>query len=237
MADLDVIQDIAQRNLVIPLESGQKDVYLWEHAKRITRAAHRIAIIENLTQAIDPIALSVAGWFCEAGWVVESASQSLARNQIKSRVTSAVQRELAASLLVSELSGILEQQALDYAARCVRSLSERPVESIEARIIMDADSLEECGPICLWQMVRQHAFEGRALDEVLEAWEMRKKYGYWNAIINDSIHFESVKAIARSRLDAVDRYVAQIRDNIEGADIVAYARDHADAFDHTNTPR
>lgn len=219
MAQIDAIREVARRSLVIPLENGREDRFLWEHTGRVVRAAHLIAQIEKITDSLDAEVLTVAAWFSNAGWIVEFEQGKVTREGIRSRTTSPVQRELGASLLIAKLSKILEHRVVDQAAMCVRSLGERQVERLDARLILDADCLEECGPLSLLQMVRQQAFQGRGLDEVLKAWTRRTEYGYWKALINESIHFPSVRAIAKKRLDYLNHYVEQLRTCHDAGDI------------------
>jgi len=219
MAQMDAIREIARRCLVIPLESGREDRFLWEHTCRVVRAAMMIARIEKITDSFDAEVLTVAAWFANAGWVVEFEQGKVARESIRAKTTTPVQRELGASLLTARLSDVLDHRIVEQAALCVRSLGERPVDRLDARLILDADCLDECGPLSLLQMVRLQAFQGRGLEDLLNAWTRRNEYGYWKALINDSIHFPSVRDIARRRLEYMDRYVEQLRACHEAKDI------------------
>jgi len=228
MANLDAIREIARQKLAIPADGGRVDWFLWEHTQRVVGAASAIVRLEGLDDGVDPIVLTCAAWFYDAGWAVEYHQGHVAREAIRAKVTTSVQRELGASLMADALKGTVDARRIDLASACIRALGERPVDRTDARVILDADSLEDCGPLCLWQMIRQNTFEGRGMQGVLDAWQARQQYGYWNALINESIRFESVKTIARRRLAQLDQFVDQLRASHTGEDLRAAERSQAD---------
>jgi len=221
MVGLDTIRNIARRSLVIRTPDGTEDLALWEHSQRVANSAADIAQLEQAADSIDEIVLTAAAYYHEAGWIVQYRDGRVSREQILARITTSVQRELGAVLMEQDLADHLPRQTLTTASDCIRKLNNREVDILEARLIVDADSLEECGALSLWHMVRKHTFDGKGLEGILESWETKKQYNYWDALINDSIYFESVRHIARQRLTVLDNLIAEVRKNHYGDDIRA----------------
>ncbi len=119
------------------------------------------------------------------------------------------------------MKDLLPADTIVRAADCLRSLSDHEVESLESRLVADAENLDEFGALSLWQMARKQAMEGKAMEAAIKTWETQKQYGYWSARINDSFRFEAVKQIAHERLVTFDKIIQQLKAHHNGDDLTA----------------
>ena len=197
---------------MIPFGRNRSDVFLWEHAVRVTSTALRIAHLPELaSQQVDLDVLQAAALYHDSGWVVQFREGQITREDVLAKLPTPVQRELAASLFEESLTELLPAETLAGASACIRMLNDHDVDVAEAWIIVEADNLEECGPLSLLRLWRRHTFEGKGLQAIVERWQTQRRYGYWDARINDTIRLDAVKKIARQRLKALDRVVEELR--------------------------
>lgn len=221
MVDLDAIQTAARHCLVLRTVGGGEDTHLWDHTMRVVRGVKAIVHLEALESRVDCAVLMAAAFFHDAGWVVQLEGSHTASGALLTRSTSSGQRELGAGLMEKSLADILPADKLQAASSCIRALNDRKAESLEARLIVAADALDECGPLCMWQMIHKHASDKRGVSGMLEAWETKKRYSYWNALIKDAIQFDSARGIAMKRLEILDRIFADLKCTLEGMDLDA----------------
>jgi hypothetical protein len=119
----------------------------------------------------------------------------LGRTSLKDRA------EQAAELLVSQLGEEVDETLLDRTTRLLQELPQRAPMLDEARLLADAVNLDDFGLTGLIVQVIQLARQGDGVAQVADGCEKREQYGYWDARLRDGFHFESVRAIARRRLD------------------------------------
>ncbi len=220
MSELDVIRARAQRDLVLVTKSGLKDVRLWEHSNRVTETALKIAKLPGIGgTSVDETVLTVVGLYHDAGWITQWADGEVTREAICSKPTSSLQRDLAAVMMEASLKELLPPKTLEFAASCIRVLSDHKIDILESQFVAEADNLDEFGALYLWRLARKHTLEGKALEAAIKTWETQKQYGYWTARINDSFRFEPVKVIAHKRLQVFDDVIQQLKAHHLGLDL------------------
>ncbi len=221
MADQSPIWERARRDLVFMDEDGNQDVFLWEHVQRVARNARHIAMLPEVpTRRIDRNALEAAALYHDAGWVCQLREGAVHRLEILCKPTCERQHHLAAALLAESLSDHLKPRTLETAAMLVRQLGDRHLRAVEARILADADALDDIGSLSLWNMVRRHTFEGKGIEAALQTWQRQREFRFWEARINKSVHFEVVKRIALQRLEQLDQFMSILARHDSAADLL-----------------
>jgi hypothetical protein len=220
MAKLKPIWEIARRDLVLDVGQGQTDVFLWEHAERVTRAAEKIADLPDVTGGrLDRAALTAAALYHDAGWALQYRDHLIPRSDILSRPTSDLQRELAAALLEDRLASVLTESSRSTATECLRQVNNHDTTLPEAQVLAEADSLDEIGVLFFWQIVRRQSNEGKGIQAAVDMWRAQKAYSFWEARIRDSFRFESVRQLARCRLAHFAKVMDELAREHCGGDI------------------
>jgi hypothetical protein len=220
MAKLKPIWEIARRDLILDVGQGQADVFLWEHAERVTRAAERIADLPDVVRGrLDRVALTAAALYHDAGWVVQYRDGLIPRSDILARPTSDLQRELAAALLQDRLGSVLTESSRSTAADCLRQLNNHDTTLLEAQVLAEADNLDQIGVLSFWQVVRRQSNEGKGIQAVVDTWCRQKEYHFWETRIANSFRFESVRQLARCRLAHFAKFMDELAREHRGDDL------------------
>lgn len=214
------IAAVGKQFLTLQDEQGRTDPWLFEHSDRVARAALNIARLPEVREEQpDLAALTIAALFHDAGWAVQFRQGRLDRWQVLSRPTNDVQRELAAGLLQEQIGHLAPANVLRLAADAIRSFTDREAETVEARILSDANNLDDFGVPYILRQFRQYQSEGRTLDQLLSSWSRQQEYRYWEARINDGFHFETPRAAARRRLGSMEAVLATLARDLSAADL------------------
>jgi hypothetical protein len=216
----DAIGSQARADLVVPTDQGGEDVFLWEHSERVARNARHIAALPEVGDpGPDPHALIAAALYHEAGWIERLRSREIRREELLIRPRSGAHLEEAAMILEHRLSALLPQESLIRAADAIRGLHDHNTASVEARIVAEADTLEQFGLLSLWLTIRRGVVDGKGVQNAIDTWRRRREFGYWRALLNDSFRFPSIRAVAERRLDELERVMAQLERQHDSADL------------------
>jgi hypothetical protein len=109
--------------------------------------------------------------------------------------------EQAAELLVSTMGDDIDETLLDRATQLLQELPQRSPKLNESRILADALNLDDFGVLGLVQQAMQLSRQGAGVQQLVEAFDKREEYGYWQARLKDSFHFDPVRKMARRRLE------------------------------------
>lgn len=180
---------------------GEEDIFLWEHSARVARTAQTVAGHPEIAPAVtDPVALLVASLYHDAAWVVRCRNGECARADLFIRPLSLEQRESALDVMEQSLAGVVPPPILERAARIIREFPDRDTSLSEARVLADAETLEDVSLASLWVAVRRGVLEGKGVQAVLDQWNRRREYHFWDARLKEGFHFPAVRAIAQRRL-------------------------------------
>lgn len=211
MAEQDAIWSRAREDLILVDHQGHEDVFLWEHATRVARSTRVIGALPEVSgHKLDHAALTAAALYHDSGWAIQFRQGAIDRAAILGRPTSREQRELAIGLLEKRLVSELPTPSLQLASKCIEALDQRDTDIVEAQVLADADSLDHMGPLLLCQIVRGVGLEGKGVQTMVAKWRTKKTYGFWKSCIDAFFRFESVRIIARRRLEKVDRFMADL---------------------------
>ncbi len=213
------------RELLTLHVDGATDLSLWEHSERVAQSAELLARLPEIgTDRPDADACTVAALFHDAGWAVQYQQGIVQRWQLLSRPTSDVQRELGAAALIETVGRVLPQETVEIATEAIRHLNVRNTSLVEARVVAEAEALDEIGLLFLLRQFRQYQAEGRPLEQLLKTWLRQLEYRYWDARIND-LKFEVTRRIARERLHAVEQFMHAFARDREAGDLRAALRE------------
>jgi hypothetical protein len=175
-------------------------------------------------QIDEPLALPAAALFHDAGWAVQVKQGRAERSQVLGRPTNDIQRELGAGMMQEQIGHLLPAAALRIAGDAIRQCNDREATLIEARLLADADNLDEFGVLNVLRQFRQYQSEGRSVEQLLASWARQHEYRYWDARLNDGFHFETTRELARRRLAAVELFMSALARDHSGLDVQAAVR-------------
>ncbi len=222
---LDRARQRAKQLLLLPIDETRHDPWLWEHATRVMHLAQTLGAWSELGgHAPDPTVLAVAGLFHDAGWALECRQGRYARWQVLTRPTNDLQRELSAAVLLEELNPLLPGPLLRQACEAIRQCNDRRTTLLEARVLADADALDEMGMVYILRQFRQYEAEGRPLQQLVDTWQRQKEYRYWELRLADGFHWDATRALARARLASIDAFMKALERDLAGADLMAYVK-------------
>ncbi|UCD29449.1 MAG: HD domain-containing protein [Planctomycetota bacterium] len=198
-------------DLCFQVEYAPVDTVVWEHSSRVTRLADTIVSLQEIsTGDVDNNALEVAALYHDAGWVVQVQSGRLLPQEIFLRPATDLLRELGADWTTERLTDLVPEGVLNSAAQIIRQVGNRQTNILEAQVLAEADNLDEIGPQAICLMIRKQQAEGRTLQNLIDTWERRDQYNYWEARIKDCFRFPSVRRLAEHRLEKMRRFIADL---------------------------
>lgn len=221
----DKIESRARAVLSVTTEFDGEDIFLWEHSMRVAHNARCIAGFPEVCDVPpDLVAVTAAALYHEVGWIERLRSREIRRVELLIRPRIASQSEEAAMMLERSLSDLLPQESLTRALEAVRSLYDRDAESVEARIVSEADNLDQFGLLSLWLVIRRGIVDGKGVQNVIDTWKSRKDFGYWKALLDDSFQLPSVRAVAEERLDQLEHLMEGLELQHLGEDLAQFSR-------------
>lgn len=219
--DLDAIRKRARADLLITRPHGDPDVFLWEHSVRVAENARRIARLPEVrARSPHEDAIVVAGLYHDAGWVTRVDCGEIDPVEVLLGPTSQPTCEQSALILERSLRRIIPPDVLNLSAETVRCRNDRSTESVEAHVVAEADALDEFGVLPLWLLVRRGVADGKGVQATIDAWHRKKEYRFWGARLKDSFRYNAVRELARARLERLERFMSEIRNEHTGKDVI-----------------
>ena len=211
---------LARQLLVLPIDEGHRDLWLWEHSERVMRLTQMIAGLPQVGgQAADLTALAAAALFHDAGWVLDYQQGRFARWQLLTRPTNDIQRELAAAMLQEEAGHLLAGATARLACDAIRQCNDRNTTLLEARILAEAEALDSFGVLYVLRQFRQYQAEGRPTQQLIDSWQRQKEYRYWEVRLSEGFRYDVPRELARRRLEAVDAFMNALGRDLHGDDL------------------
>jgi HD superfamily phosphodiesterase len=90
----------------------------------------------------------------------------------------------------------------------------------EAKILSDAQNLDDMGIVGIFSLLRNSSLRGKGPSDVLRSWKKKIDYGYFQARLKESFHFESVKRIAKKRFELTENFMSRLQDECSAKDIL-----------------
>lgn len=210
----------AKAFLTIEISPGVQDTWLAEHSERVMRLAQLITAAPELArQPLDAGALAAAALFHDAGWIVELKQGRWDRAQLLTRPTNDIQRELGAAVMGEQVGHIMLPQSVRVAAEAIRQCNQKNARLLEARVLAEAESLDELGAVFVLRQFRHYQAEGRPIQQLVDSWQRQQEYRYWDLRLAEGFRFEFTRDLARRRLDDVDAFMRALGRDLRGDDV------------------
>lgn len=225
VTDLKPVIAAAKDLLTLPSDSPAGDRWLWEHAARVAHLTQLLALWPEAREIggdpPDRTAVTVAALFADAGWAVQVRRGEIKRWEVLNRPTNDFQREYGVGALQDHAGEFLLAETAQTAARAIREWPDRYTKVPEARVLSEAENLDEIGVLYVLRQFRQWEYQvdGRPLEQLVASWSQLVEYRFWEARINDCLRWETTRHIARERLRAVEQFMVALARDCEATDL------------------
>jgi len=222
MSELKIVMDIAEQVLVKPAQHGGLDKSIWDRSKRLVRYVDLICQMSELIESavqIDYFCLRSAGYLSYAGLV--SYSKPGAGEEGRGGCDNSRNNFLghSAEIAAGWLAGKVDSIKIEKICRIITESADNLSRMTEAMILSDARNLDDMGVTGLFKEIKRYAFDGRGETEAVGSWQKKLDYGYWQARLKEGFRFESVRRVAEQRLVAAERFMDQLKVEIQASDL------------------
>jgi HD superfamily phosphodiesterase len=222
MPELEPIIEIARGVLVGQSPLGRDDTFLFDHSVRVMQVAQRLSeCAEVRSWRLDRFALAVAALFHQAATVRLEEERRTSTVYAAATMSAEDVKEYSAELAGDRLKGKLPARQRELVQEIIRRAHDAAVGLAEAKILSDADSLDDLGALGVWRDLRRSVLEGRNVEDAVRAWQRREQYGYWETRVREAFHLETARRLAESRLAAARAFMQQLAREREAADLPA----------------
>jgi len=211
MPDLTVMKEIAEQVLTIPTRKGTPDRYLVDRAHRVLRHCGSLSQLSDVACfQIDRECLDVAALFRDAGFARYACQEDKAARMVLADLTDEDLRDFSAQLVQEMLEELLNPRQMERVCSIIIESGKRETILVEAMILSDARNLDDMGAVGIFNDLRRYVVHGRGVSEAITSWNRKLEYNYWAARLRESFRFESVRNIARKRLDLAEQFMRQL---------------------------
>jgi len=218
--EIEPLIEEARDVLVTASPLGREDRFLFDHAVRVMRVAERLSHCREVRQwRIDRFALQVASLFHQAATVRLDEERRTSTVYAAATMSAEDVKEYSAELAGDRLRGRVPGRQLARIQEIIRRAHDASIDLAEAKILSDADSLDDIGALGVWRDMRRYILEGRAVADTVRAWQQREQYGYWEARLREAFNLETARRLAERRLEAARRFKEQLAVEREALDL------------------
>ena len=222
MPEIEPIIEIARGVLVGRSPLGRDDTFLFDHSLRVMRVAQRLASCREVRAwRMDRFALAVAALFHQAATGRLEEERRTSTVYAAATMSAEDVKLYSAELAGDRLRGKVPARPLELVQEIIRRAHDATIDLAEAKVLSDADSLDDIGALGVWRDLRRHVLEGRAVADASHAWEQREQYGYWATRVRDVFNLATARRLAESRLGAARAFMQQLASERDAADLPA----------------
>jgi len=222
MPEIEPIIEIARGVLVGRSPLGRDDTFLFDHSLRVMRVAERLAACREVRAwRMDRFALAVAALFHQAATGRLEEERRTSTVYAAATMSAEDVKLYSAELAGDRLRGKVLARQLELVQEIIRRAHDATIDLAEAKVLSDADSLDDIGALGVWRDLRRHVLEGRAVADASRAWEQREQYGYWATRVRDVFNLATARRLAESRLGAARAFMQQLASERDAADLPA----------------
>ncbi len=220
MPEIESVMELARDLLIGRSPLGREDTFLYDHSVRVMRVADRLARCpEAADWRIDRFALAAAAIFHQAATVRLDEERRTSTVYAAATMSPEDIKAYSAEVAGDRLADKVPERQLELIQEVIRRAHDATVEMNEAKLLSDADSLDDIGTLGVWRDLRRYVLEGRAIDDALRAWQRRDQYGYWDARVRDVFNLDTARKLAEKRLAAARAFMEALARERDGADI------------------
>jgi len=222
MPEIEPIIEIARGVLVGRSPLGREDTFLMDHSLRVMRVAERLGQCKEVRSwRLDRFAMAVAALFHQAATVRLEEERRSSAVYAASLMSAEDIKEYSAELAGDRLTGHLPPRQLEYVQEIIRHAHDATTDIPEAKVLSDADSLDDMGALGVWRDLRRSILEGRAVEDAVRTAQRREQYGYWDARLREALRLETSRRLAASRLSAARAFMTQLGRERDTSDLPA----------------
>jgi HD superfamily phosphodiesterase len=222
MPEIEPIIEIARGALIGRSPLGREDTFLFDHSLRVMRVAERLASCREVRAwRMDRFALAVAALFHEAATGRLEEERRTSTVYAAATMSAEDVKLYSAELAGDRLRGKLPPRQLELVQEIIRRVHDATIDLAEAKILSDADSLDDVGALGVWHDLRRYVLKGRSIADATRAWEQREQYGYWAPRVRDrnAFNLATARRLAESRLGAARTFMTQLARESDAADL------------------
>jgi len=218
--DIEPLIEEARDLLVTSSPLGREDRFLFDHSVRVMRVAERLSHCREVRQwRIDRFALQAAALFHQAATVRLDEERRTSTAYAAATMSAEDVKEYSAELAGDRLAGRVPGRQVSRIQEIIRRAHDAGTDLAEAKLLSDADSLDDIGALGVWRDLRRYILQGQAVDDTVHAWERREQYGYWEARLREAFHLATSRRLAERRLEAARRFKQQLAVEREALDL------------------
>ena len=213
MTQIDTIKEIAQRVLLVPMNIGMANNWLWDRTVRIVgnvETVCRLPEVAGVNMAIDRFCLTVAAYFADAGFTNYIGIETVEAGLVLADINTSDLREFSTQIVFERLGNVFDKNKLNKVNRIITESNDRFSEMNEAMILSDARNLDDIGIIGVFNEFCGCGVHGKGVCDVLESWKKKVDYRYWEARLKESFSFESVRKVAVRRFAQAEEFMNQL---------------------------
>ena len=169
--------------------------------------------------SIDLLSLLAAAYFSDAGFTLYSKIKGIPITSATFELRGRELRDFSVQIMQEECNQPQFTGIVDRVCRIIVESENRLTRLPEAQILSDARGLDDIGNLGILQDVRRCLLQGKGPGAVLEGWDRKIEYRYWEARLKEGFHFASVRQIAKRRFTAMEQCIQQLRSEYHGTDL------------------
>lgn len=231
MPEIDAVRKTAQQVLAIPTVTGKCDNWLWDRTQRVVRNVDHICRMSEISEAnlaIDRFCLICAAYFSDSGFLHYSDPEEITSRVVLADLNVIDLRDFSVQVVGDNLAVVLSDAKIEKICKIIIESSNKFSEIIEAKILSDARSLDDMGAVGIFNEFRRHIVHGKGATDALNSWQRKVDYRYWEARLNESFRFESVRKIADRRFHSAEYFMKQLSIENSGKDLEEVAMESLD---------
>jgi hypothetical protein len=222
VVQMERIRQLAEEVLTFQEPSGHCDRWLWDRACRIARYTEAICKfpeIQDKGESVDLFCLLTAVYFSDAGIKLYTKAKGVSFNSAALELRGRELRDFSIQILKEKESEPLLAGKMDRICRILTESENRTTRLTEAQILSDARGLDDIGALGLLADVRRCVVQGKGAGALLEGWDRKIEYRYWEARLKEGFHFRTIRQIAQRRFAAMEQCIRQLRTEYMAADL------------------
>ncbi len=219
MAEFEIIKEMARKALTEKASTKAAGCWLLDHTERLVRNVERICQLPELNNTqvqIDRFCLMTAAYFSNVGW---QQSSDRVTDGPRANGLSEELLEFSARVVTKRLGGSIDNEKIEKIVTIIGQSHSRFTKSVEAMILSDARNLDDMGAIGIFNELRRCCFKNKGVAEMLQLWKTKIDYEYWQARLQDSFRFDSVRDLAEQRLNAAKLFMEQLKTENNSTDM------------------